>query len=216
MSAQKRQLLFKILVIGDVGTGKSSIVRRYVHNIFNQYYKATVGVDFAMKVVMWDATTLIRLQLWDISGQDRFGNMTRVYYKDAHGAVIVFDATRENTYEGALKWKDDLDSKVTLADGNPVPAILLANKVDLENNVSEDVLKEYGSKNNFVASFRTSAKENLGLEDAFRTLTQHIIDTQEEGQYEIPVIQRDPNVRRIDATDERWYTYSNSERRRCC
>uniref|UniRef100_A0A915BQL7 Ras-related protein Rab n=1 Tax=Parascaris univalens TaxID=6257 RepID=A0A915BQL7_PARUN len=67
-SVTEKQLLFKILIIGDVGTGKSSIVRRYVHNLFNQYYKATVGVDFAMKVLVWDMDTLLRLQIWDISG----------------------------------------------------------------------------------------------------------------------------------------------------
>ncbi|CAI5454871.1 unnamed protein product [Caenorhabditis angaria] len=61
--------------------------------------------------------------------QDRYGVMTRVYYKDAHAAIIVLDSTRERTIEGALRWKSDLDQKVTLADGSPVPAILLANKI---------------------------------------------------------------------------------------
>ncbi|KAK0400570.1 hypothetical protein QR680_015323 [Steinernema hermaphroditum] len=63
----RKEYLFKILVIGDVGTGKSSIIRRYVHNLFNHLYKATIGVDFALKIVLWDMDTLIRLQIWDIS-----------------------------------------------------------------------------------------------------------------------------------------------------
>ncbi|TKR72417.1 hypothetical protein L596_019864 [Steinernema carpocapsae] len=63
----RKEFLFKILVIGDVGTGKSSIIRRYVHNLFNQHYKATIGVDFALKILLWDVDTLIRLQIWDIS-----------------------------------------------------------------------------------------------------------------------------------------------------
>lgn len=67
------------------------------------------------------------------TGQDRFGNMTRVYYKDSHGAVIVFDATRPDTYMGAVRWKNDLDSKISLANGKPVPAILVANKVNFAN-----------------------------------------------------------------------------------
>ncbi|VDO49768.1 unnamed protein product, partial [Onchocerca flexuosa] len=95
------QFLFKILIIGDVGTGKSSIVQRYAHNLFTQHYKATVGVDFATRTLLWNDGITLRLQLWDISGQDRFSNMTRVYYKDAHGALIVFDCTRQNTYDGA-------------------------------------------------------------------------------------------------------------------
>ncbi|VDD97037.1 unnamed protein product [Enterobius vermicularis] len=191
-------MLFKILIIGDVGTGKSSIVRRYVHNLFNQYYKATVGVDFALKLLVWDLDVLVRLQLWDISGQDRFGNMTRVYYKDSHGAVIVFDSTRNDTYDGALRWKADLDNKVNLADGKPLPSVLLANKCDVENNVTDEKLIEYCKKEGFVGGFRTSAKANIGIEEAFRYLTGRIIEREKEGQYEIPVLQHDGNLRKIN------------------
>ena len=63
------------------------------------------------------------------TGQERFGNMTRVYYKEAVGCFVVFDVTRASTFEAVQKWKNDLDSKVQLADGSPVPCVLLANKV---------------------------------------------------------------------------------------
>lgn len=65
----QRELLFKVLVIGDVGVGKTSIIERYVHQVFSQHYRATVGVDFALKVLQWDINTVIRLQLWDIAGK---------------------------------------------------------------------------------------------------------------------------------------------------
>ena len=77
-SETSAQFLFKILVIGDLGTGKTSIIKRYVHNIFSMNYKSTIGVDFALKVIQWSLDTVIRLQLWDIAGQERFGSMTRV------------------------------------------------------------------------------------------------------------------------------------------
>jgi Ras-related protein Rab-32 len=67
--------------------------------------------------------------LKDIAGQERFGNMTRVYYKEAVGCIVVFDVTRASTFDAVSKWKADLDNKVHLPDGNPVPCILLANKV---------------------------------------------------------------------------------------
>ena len=69
------------------------------------------------------------MQLWDIAGQERFGNMTRVYYKEAVGAFLVFDVNSPQTFNAVLKWKHDLDTKVCLADGNPIPCLLLANKV---------------------------------------------------------------------------------------
>lgn len=70
---------------------------------------------------------------WDetFSGQERYGNMTRVYFKEAVGAFIVFDCTRANTFESVKNWKTDLDSKVLLADGSKIPCVLLANKVTL-------------------------------------------------------------------------------------
>lgn len=66
---EKREHLYKILVIGELGAGKTSIIKRYVHQFFSQHYRATIGVDFALKVLNWDPHTIIRLQLWDIAGQ---------------------------------------------------------------------------------------------------------------------------------------------------
>jgi len=68
-SGEKREHLYKILVIGELGTGKTSIIKRYVHQFFSQHYRATIGVDFALKVLNWDPATIVRLQLWDIAGK---------------------------------------------------------------------------------------------------------------------------------------------------
>ncbi|XP_076084742.1 ras-related protein Rab-32-like isoform X1 [Mytilus galloprovincialis] len=181
-AVEKKEHLYKILVIGELGTGKTSIIKRYVHQFFSQHYRATIGVDFALKVLNWDADTVVRLQLWDIAGQERFGNMTRVYYKEAVGCFIVFDVTRASTFEAVTKWKADLDSKVTLSDSTPVPCVLLANKCDqakegLVNNVSQmdDFCKEKG----FVGWFETSAKENINIEEAARFLVTRILQNDE-------------------------------------
>lgn len=66
---ETREHLFKVLVIGELGVGKTSIIKRYVHQLFSQNYRATIGVDFALKVLNWDSRTLVRLQLWDIAGK---------------------------------------------------------------------------------------------------------------------------------------------------
>ncbi|XP_061941426.1 ras and EF-hand domain-containing protein homolog isoform X2 [Apis cerana] len=175
---EKREHLYKILVIGELGAGKTSIIKRYVHQFFSQHYRATIGVDFALKVLNWDPHTIIRLQLWDIAGQERFGNMTRVYYKEAVGAFIVFDVTRSATLDAVVKWKQDLDSKVQLPDGSPIPCVLLANKCDQQKEGlvnSPAKMDEYCKEKNFAGWFETSAKENINIEEAARFLVNKIL-----------------------------------------
>ncbi|CAH0381137.1 unnamed protein product [Bemisia tabaci] len=177
-SLDKRELLFKILVIGELGTGKTSIIKRYVHQFFSQHYRATIGVDFALKILNYDPQTIIRLQLWDIAGQERFGNMTRVYYKEAVGAFIVFDVCRVATFEAVVKWKQDLDSKVMLPDGNPIPCILLANKCDqIKDGQGSNAAKmdEFCKEHKFAGWFETSAKDNINIEEAAKSLVTKIL-----------------------------------------
>ncbi|KAF2357141.1 Small GTP-binding protein domain [Trinorchestia longiramus] len=183
-SGDRNEYLFKILVIGELGTGKTSIIKRYVHQFFSQHYRATIGVDFALKVLSWDSNTVIRLQLWDIAGQERFGNMTRVYYKEAVGAFIVFDVTRAQTFDCITKWKNDLDTKVTLPNGSPIPTVLLANKCDQpkEGIVNSPArMDEYCRESGYAGWFETSAKENINIDEAAKFLVNQILCIEQNG-----------------------------------
>ncbi|XP_058479692.1 ras-related protein Rab-38 [Solea solea] len=180
---QQQERLLKVLVIGDLGVGKTSIIKRYVNQVFSQHYRATIGVDFALKVLSWDNKSVLRLQLWDIAGQERYGNMTRVYYREAVGALVVFDMTRLSTFQAVLKWKGDLDSKVAQSNGKPVPAVLLANKCDQRPNglcpklpKLENFSRDYG----FVGWFETSAKDNTNIDAAITCLVKNIMSVEDE------------------------------------
>ncbi|XP_061817640.1 ras-related protein Rab-38-like [Nerophis lumbriciformis] len=174
MSAQVNEHLYKVLVIGELGVGKTSIIRRYVHHSYSSNYRATIGVDFALKVLPWNADT-VRLQLWDIAGQERFGNMTRVYYREAVGAFIVFDATRPTTFEAVAKWKEDLDAKLTTADGRGVAAVLLANKCDQGRQMGGVKMEQFCRDHGFAGWFQTSAKDNVNINEAAIFLVKHIM-----------------------------------------
>ncbi|XP_040917206.1 ras-related protein Rab-32 [Toxotes jaculatrix] len=168
--------LFKVLVIGDLGVGKSSIILRYVNKRFDERYKASIGVDFALKTVEWDARTVVRLQLWDIAGQERFKKMSRVYYKGAMGAIVVFDLTNSLTLGAASEWKQDLDSKVCLDSGGPIPAVLLANKCDMTNRDADlSSLDNFCEENSFVGWFETSAKDNINIDEAGAFLVRQMM-----------------------------------------
>ncbi|XP_076606037.1 ras-related protein Rab-38b [Chaetodon auriga] len=181
MQSLRKEHLYKVLVIGDLGVGKTSIIRRYVHQTYSTNYRATIGVDFALKVLNWDSE-IVRLQLWDIAGQERFGNMTRVYYREAMGAFIVFDVTRHTTFEAVIKWKEDLDSKLMLADGQSIATVLLANKCDQGRELSSNSIKmdQFCKDHGFVGWFETSAKDNLNIAEAANFLVKHIMATESD------------------------------------
>ncbi|XP_034744957.1 ras-related protein Rab-38 [Etheostoma cragini] len=181
MQSLRTEHLYKVLVIGDLGVGKTSIIRRYVHQTYSTNYRATIGVDFALKVLNWDSET-VRLQLWDIAGQERFGNMTRVYYREAMGAFIVFDVTRPTTFEAVIKWKEDLDSKLMLTNGQSIATVLLANKCDQGKELINNGIKmnQFCKDHGFLGWFETSAKDNLNIGEAANFLVKHIMATEND------------------------------------
>eukprot|EP00043_Microstomoeca_roanoka_P026997 m.13270 g.13270 ORF g.13270 m.13270 type:complete len:209 (-) comp7196_c1_seq1:252-878(-) len=186
-----RELLYKVLVVGDRGVGKTSLIKRYVHGVASDKYKATIGVDFALKVLQVDENTTVRLQLWDIAGQERFGSMTRVYYKEAVGAFVVFDITRLDTFKAVKIWKNDIDKKVFLADGSKIPVILLANKSDLavDGFKSSEDMQNFCEQEGFVKWFETSAKLNTNIDEAVNHLVNIILqqDMEPESDHVDPI-----------------------------
>ncbi|KAK3101915.1 hypothetical protein FSP39_007333 [Pinctada imbricata] len=175
------EVLFKVIIIGDPTVGKTSFVQRYVSDSYRRDYKMTIGVDFALKVVKWSENQTIKLQLWDIAGQERFTSMTRVYYKDAHACIVMFDLTQRSTFANAIKWKKDLDQKCSLPDGSCVPCLLLANKCDLshrevDQNEIEDMCKEH----DFVGWTETSVKEGKMIDESMRFLIEEMMSKHAE------------------------------------
>lgn len=176
MSSGPCELLHKVLVIGEGGTGKTCLIRRYVHGIFQATNKATIGVDFALKVLNHNNRS-ITLQIWDIAGQERYGQMTRVYYQAAVGAMVVCDITRPETMDLAVKWKQDLDSKVFLGStGKTIPCVLLVNKSDLgQLHKSKEEMDSFCREHNFCGWYETSAKDDKNVSASFNALVEHVL-----------------------------------------
>eukprot|EP00039_Didymoeca_costata_P030459 m.29676 g.29676 ORF g.29676 m.29676 type:complete len:412 (-) comp8125_c0_seq1:17-1252(-) len=174
----KGDLQLKVLVIGDSNVGKTSFIKRYAHRTFVDQYRATVGVDFALKVLTFGGEK-IRLQLWDIAGQEQFGSMTRVYYKNAVGAFVVFDLAAEQPLRNIEAWKSDLDAKVKMADGGLIPTVLLGNKSDLEGAYRNCTLKDISQvckELNFIGWFEVSAKAGSNVSESGLFLVQIILE----------------------------------------
>ncbi|XP_059084201.1 ras-related protein Rab-38-like [Tigriopus californicus] len=171
--------LYKVIVVGEVHCGKSAIIRRYVHNFFNDTYRSTVGVDFHLKIIPYNEELELRLQLWDIAGQERFSHMTRAYFKGAMGALVVFDLSNAQSFEAVAKWKGDIDKKCLLPDGRRIPTILIGNKRDVARDKClpcDLTISEFATEKGFVPKwYKTSAKTGDGIEDALRILVKYIM-----------------------------------------
>ncbi|KAI8486870.1 Ras- protein Rab-32B [Branchiostoma belcheri] len=180
-----QEMLYKVLVIGEFGVGKTSIIRRYTEGYFSPNYKLTIGVDFALKSLDWDERTKINLQLWDIAGHERFGHMTRVYYKYAIAAIIVFDLSRPTTFESVLKWYIDVNEKVMLADQQPIPVILLANKCDIDDSTfDKSSLEDFCKQHKFIGChiLKLSSEGQKRDESAISLEDDPLEDDEEEVQ----------------------------------
>eukprot|EP01006_Ploeotia_vitrea_P029788 TRINITY_DN62259_c0_g1_i2.p1 TRINITY_DN62259_c0_g1~~TRINITY_DN62259_c0_g1_i2.p1 ORF type:complete len:227 (-),score=119.75 TRINITY_DN62259_c0_g1_i2:48-728(-) len=175
MSASS-MIVGKVLVVGDVATGKTSFIQRYCRGYFSDEYRATIGVDFALKTLTVNGVT-IRMQLWDIAGQERFANLTRLYYRDAVAAFVFFDLTKRKTLEGVASWKQDLDNKVLLANDQPIPVFLIGSKADLEETyeVTEEEARRVMKALGFKKYVKTSAKSGLGITEACEGLADIIV-----------------------------------------
>lgn len=164
--------LFKIVLIGDSGVGKSNLLLRFTKNEFNLESKTTIGVEFATKNIRIEGQ-LVKAQVWDTAGQERYRAITSAYYRGAVGALVVYDVTKRTSYENVEKWLQELREH---ADSNIV-VMLVGNKIDLRN--LRTVQTEEGSrlsKERSLAFIETSALDFTNVEQAFERILTEIFN----------------------------------------
>ncbi|KAM3873016.1 RAB11a, member RAS oncogene family, like [Diretmus argenteus] len=158
--------LFKVVLIGDSGVGKSNLLSRFTRNEFNLESKSTIGVEFATRSIQVEGKT-IKAQIWDTAGQERYRAITSAYYRGAVGALLVYDIAKHLTYENAERWLKELQDH---ADSNIV-IMLVGNKSDLRHlrAVPTDEAKAFAEKHG-LSFLETSALDSSNVELAFQTI----------------------------------------------
>ncbi|GMY33583.1 ras-related protein Rab11D-like [Fagus crenata] len=172
--------LFKVVLIGDSGVGKSNLLSRFTKNEFNLESKSTIGVEFATRTLNVD-TKVIKAQIWDTAGQERYRAITSAYYRGAVGALLVYDITRHATFENVDRWLKELRGHT---DSNIV-VMLVGNKSDLRHlvAVSTEEGKTYAEKESLYF-METSALEAINVENAFAEVLTQIYHTVSKKQME--------------------------------
>lgn len=171
MAKKNYDLLFKLLLIGDSGVGKTCVLFRFSDDSFNSSFISTIGIDFKIKTIELDGKK-IKLQIWDTAGQERFHTITTSYYRGATGIMLVYDVTQARSFENINKWLRNIDDHAS----NDVVKMLIGNKCDMEDKRciararGEALAREHG-----IPFFETSAKNNINVEKAFFEITRAIL-----------------------------------------
>jgi len=156
--------LYKVVVTGDSGVGKTNIITRFTANEFSMESKATIGVEFGHAEITLGDGTKIKVQIWDTAGQERFRAITRGYYRGAVGALIVYDITKSVSFRNVEKWLQELRQHAF----DDIVIMLVGNKSDLKQarEVPTDEAKKFAEKNGLLF-METSALDGENIKEAF-------------------------------------------------
>lgn len=167
--------LFKIIIIGDSGVGKSCMLLRFADNTYTDSYISTIGVDFKIRTIEHQGKT-VKLQIWDTAGQERFRTITSSYYRGVHGALVVFDLTELESFNNLKQWLEELERfgpSNLRGSESALPIFIIGTKADMPKSKQvvpidsiNALVREHGAK-----YYSTSAKTGLGIDAIFYDLT---------------------------------------------
>ncbi|XP_077291312.1 RAS oncogene family member Rab35 [Arctopsyche grandis] len=168
--AREYDHLFKLLIIGDSGVGKSSLLLRFADNTFSGSYITTIGVDFKIRTIVIDGQR-VKLQIWDTAGQERFRTITSTYYRGTHGVIVVYDVTSGDSFANVKRWLQEIEHNCDV-----VNKVLVGNKNDTPERkvvITEDARRFADSMG--IPLYETSAKDNINVEEMFLQVTKMVL-----------------------------------------
>ena len=205
-------LIFKIVLIGDSGVGKTNILSRYINNEFSLATQSTVGVEFGSKIIKKNGK-VIKLQIWDTAGQERYKSITSAYYKGSKGAFVVYDITRKTTYDNIDKWIGELKTNGS----EDVLIMLVGNKSDLEDKrevITEEVEKK--AQEQKLAFCETSALNGKNVEYAFENLINEILKKVEKDKINEAKQLSESKAITLETADKNQNQKDSKKKKKCC
>ncbi|KAI5845997.1 ras-like protein Rab7 [Tricharina praecox] len=182
-----RRKILKVIILGDSGVGKTSLMNQYVNKKFSPSYKATIGADFLTKEVILDDRS-VTLTIWDTAGQERFQSLGVAFYRGADCCVLVYDVNSAASFEHINSWRDEFLIQASPRDPESFPFVMLANKIDLgegKRQVPRKRALAYCHQKGQLPYFECSAKEGEGVEQAFEAIARNALAQQESEMTDI-------------------------------
>jgi small GTP-binding protein len=172
MASSAFDVMFKLLIVGESGAGKTCMLLRFADDGFEPDFVSTIGVDFKVKEIVLDGKR-VKLQIWDSAGQERFRNITSSYYRGCAGIIIVYDVTRQDSFEKVTDWIQEVRRFVS------VPLMIIGNKCDLveKRQVATEAGEELAEQQGLIF-METSAKANTNIGAAFRQLSVKLLEAE--------------------------------------
>jgi small GTP-binding protein len=170
----------KIILLGDISVGKTSLLLRFINNNFNEKQGPSINVDKKTKSISLDSDTVANLSIWDTVGQERFRNLTKNYYSDIQGAIIVYDINNKESFQQVDFWYKDLQENAP----KNVLIMLIGNKTDIRNEQSVSWVegKNYGDLKKINCFYEVSAKNGNNVELAFSEFTRKLVEKEIEDE----------------------------------
>ena len=170
---EQKEFIYKILLLGDSSVGKTCFLMRYTDNTFQDIHMSTIGLDYKLKNVQLENGKMVKIQVWDTAGQDRFRSITKNYYKGAHGIILIYDVTEQKSFDNVKNWMAQIKEEVS----ERVSIVLVGNKIDDEDNrkisteQGESMAKEYE-----IMFFECSAKTGQNIDEIFNNLVKKVVE----------------------------------------
>ena len=175
-----KKKLYKVMILGDSGVGKTSILEQYVNQIFTGKYKVTIGSDFLTKDLTIDEEK-IKLQIWDTAGQEKYRSLSLAYYRGADACVFVYDITDKTSFGNLDSWMETFFAQTAEGQTANFPIVIVGNKLDKEGRtVTIEAAKRWARGHNDVAVIEVSAKTGEGIESAFLEIGKLLVNKSNE------------------------------------
>ena len=181
-----QEYCIKSVFTGNCNVGKSSIITQYADNLFDDFIKSTIGIDFRLKTICYN-NVKIKLQLWDTAGHEKYQSLTNTYYRGIYLFFIVFDITDRESFDNLSNWLDRIDAQSDVVRR----LILVGNRIDLSNErkISKDEALLF-AKNNNMEYYEVSAKNDTNIDKMFNTIIENIIDNIDKIRFGNGIIDR--------------------------